>query len=123
EIEEICWVDTLALAKARFPGMANSLDALCRRFKISLADREKHGALIDARLLADVYLELKGGRERRLELTPAIMAQAVGAARQAAYGARPRPLALRSTDAERERHAAFIREVVKSDDLWKKHGF
>ncbi|WP_333587220.1 DNA polymerase III subunit epsilon [Phenylobacterium sp.] len=123
EIEEIRWVDTLALAKARFPGMANSLDALCRRFKISLADREKHGALIDARLLADVYLELKGGRERRLELTPAIMAQAVGAARQAAYGARPRPLALRSTDAERERHAAFIREVVKSDDLWKKHGF
>ena len=83
---------------------------------------KKHGALIDARLLADVYLELKGGRERRLELTPAAMAQAVGAARQAAYGARPRPLALRSTDAERDRHAAFIRDVVKSDDLWKKHG-
>src|SRR5690606_4816406 len=57
------WIDTLALAKQRFPGMHNSLDALCKRFKISLADREKHGALIDARLLAAVYLELKGGRE------------------------------------------------------------
>ena len=122
EICETRWVDTLALARVRFPGRANSLDALCRRFKISLADREKHGALIDARLLADVYLELKGGRERKLELAPAIMAQAVGAARQAAYGARPRPLAFRSTDAERERHAAFVRDVVKSDTLWKKHG-
>jgi len=122
EIIEHRWVDTLVLARARFPGMANSLDALCRRFKISLADREKHGALIDARLLADVYLELKGGRERRLELAPAIMAQAVGAARQASYGARPRPLAARSTPDERDRHAAFVREVVKSEDLWRKHG-
>jgi DNA polymerase-3 subunit epsilon len=117
------WIDTLALAKQRFPGMHNSLDALCKRFKISLADREKHGALIDARLLAAVYLELKGGRERRLELTSSAAVAAVSVARQSAYGARPRPLAFRSTDAERELHAAFVRDVVKSDLLWKKHGF
>ena len=117
------WVDTLALAKQRFPGMHNSLDALCKRFKISLSEREKHGALIDAKLLAAVYLELKGGRERRLELTATAAAVSmVHAASQNAYGARPRPLAPRSTDAEREVHAAFIREVLKSEDLWGKFG-
>lgn len=116
------WVDTLALAKVRFPGMHNSLDALCKRFKISLSEREKHGALIDAKLLAAVYLELKGGRERRLELTSAMAAQAVSAARQSSYGARPRPLPVRSTDAERELHAAFIRETVKDETLWSKFG-
>lgn len=117
------WIDTLALAKHRFPGMHNSLDALCKRFKISLSEREKHGALIDAKLLAAVYLELKGGRERRLELTAAESVTAVAAATQNEYGVRPRPLAPRSTDSERELHAAFIRDVVKSDELWKKHGF
>jgi DNA polymerase-3 subunit epsilon len=116
------WVDTLALAKHRFPGMHNSLDALCKRFKISLSEREKHGALIDAKLLAAVYLELKGGRERRLELTSAAMVTAVAAAANNAYGARQRPLAPRSTEEERALHASFIRDVVKSDDLWKKHG-
>jgi DNA polymerase-3 subunit epsilon len=122
-LHESRWVDTLELAKQRFPGMHNSLDALCRRFKISLSEREKHGALIDARLLAAVYLELKGGRERKLELTASTSTTAVTVARQAAYGARPRPLAFRSTSEERERHEAFIRDVVKSDILWKKHGF
>jgi len=121
-LHESRWVDTLALARQRFPGMHNSLDALCKRFKISLSEREKHGALIDARLLAAVYLELKGGRERRLELTTAAMTIAVSAARQSAYGARPRPLALRSTDVEREMHAAFIRDILKDETLWKKHG-
>ncbi|RAK57320.1 DNA polymerase III subunit epsilon [Phenylobacterium deserti] len=121
-LHEHRWVDTLALAKQRFPGMHNSLDALCKRYKISLSEREKHGALIDAKLLAAVYLELKGGRERRLELTSASMISAVSAATQAAYGARPRPLAPRSTEQEREIHAAFIREQVKSDELWGKFG-
>jgi DNA polymerase-3 subunit epsilon len=122
EIEEERWVDTLALAKRRFPGMHNSLDALCKRFKISLSEREKHGALIDAKLLAAVYLELKGGRERRLELTSAAAVTMVAAATQNAYGARPRPLAPRSTEEERAIHAGFIREVVKSDELWARFG-
>jgi DNA polymerase-3 subunit epsilon len=116
------WIDTLALAKQRFPGMHNSLDALCKRFKISLSEREKHGALIDAKLLAAVYLELKGGRERRLELTSSVMVQAVAAAKNNAYGARPRPLGPQSTEEERQTHASFIRDVVKSDALWKKFG-
>jgi DNA polymerase-3 subunit epsilon len=121
-LHEHRWVDTLALARTRFPGMHNSLDSLCKRFKISLSEREKHGALIDARLLAAVYLELKGGRERRLELQTQAMINAVVTASRAAYGQRPRALAPRATEAERETHASFIRDMLKSDELWKKHG-
>ena len=121
-LHESRWIDTLALARVRFPGMHNSLDALCKRFKISLADREKHGALIDARLLAEVYLELKGGRERRLGLQTQAMVNAAVVASRAAYGERARPLASRSTAAERETHASFVRDVLKSDELWNKHG-
>lgn len=61
-------VDTLELAKKRFPGMPNSLDALCRRFSIDLSARTTHNALLDCRLLADVYVELTGGRQRGLSL-------------------------------------------------------
>jgi DNA polymerase-3 subunit epsilon len=61
-------IDTLALAKARFPGMPNSLDALCRRFEIDLSLRTTHNALLDCKLLAEVYVELTGGRQRGLIL-------------------------------------------------------
>jgi len=118
EIPEPRWIDTLALARRRFPGMQNSLDALCKRFKISLSEREKHGALIDARLLAAVYLELCGGRERGLELTVAVATSGVEAGPRGPYGARPRPLPARSTEAERAAHAEFVLGSVKSD-LWK----
>ena len=121
-LHEARWIDTLALARVRFPGMHNSLDALCKRFKISLAERDKHGALVDARLLAGVYLELRGGRERRLELSAAAMTGVAVAASRAAYGQRPRSLAPRSTDAECQAHAEFIRDVVKTDDLWARFG-
>jgi DNA polymerase-3 subunit epsilon len=121
-LHEHRWIDTLALARVRFPGMHNSLDALCKRFKISLSEREKHGALVDAKLLAAVYLELKGGRERRLELNTEVMVSAAVAASRAAYGERPRPLAARSTEDERQAHGSFIRDIVKSDALWKRFG-
>jgi DNA polymerase III subunit epsilon len=61
------FVDTLAVARSRFPGAPNSLDALCRRFAIDLAAREKHGAEIDCGLLAEVYVELLGGRQPGLD--------------------------------------------------------
>lgn len=122
EIHERQWIDTLSLAKQRFPGMHNSLDALCKRFKISLSEREKHGALIDAKLLAAVYLELKGGRERRLELSTAEMVAAVSVAARVEYGTRPRALAARSTEEERAIHAAFIRDKVKGEALWSPFG-
>jgi DNA polymerase-3 subunit epsilon len=110
------WVDTLIMAQKRFPGMHNSLDALCKRFKISLAEREKHGALIDAKLLAHVYLELRGGRERALDLSGAEAAAAASAGRPA-YGPRPRPLAPRLTGAEAAAHETFIVAEVKNA-LW-----
>jgi DNA polymerase-3 subunit epsilon len=64
-------VDTLALAKARFPGLPNSLDALCRRYGIDLSARTTHNALLDCRLLSEVYVQLTGGRQRGLELAGA----------------------------------------------------
>ena len=118
------WTCTLVMAKKRFPGMYNSLDALCKRFKISLVDREKHGAMIDCRLLAEVYLELRGGRERGLDLSQAQLTTAVAmAANQVAYGARPRTLEPRLTDAEREAHQAFVASVLKDKAIWLKSGF
>lgn len=113
------WIDTLGLAQKRFPGMANSLDALCKRFKVSLAERTLHGALIDARLLASVYLELKGGRERSLDLAgPSV--QATKIAEISTYGSRARPLASASTDAERARHAAFVHAMLPDVSLWRR---
>jgi len=121
-LHEARWLDTLGLAQKRFPGMYNSLDALCKRFKISLAEREKHGALIDARLLAEVYLELQGGRERGLELTPQTARETAAAAPKTQYGARPRILPARSTVEERAAHLEFIRVNLKDKALWLKLG-
>lgn len=61
-------IDTVGIARRKFPGAPAKLDALCKRFEIDLSARTKHGALLDAELLADVYLELMGGRQERLEL-------------------------------------------------------
>lgn len=117
--DEARWVDTLPLAQKRFPGMYNSLDALCKRFKISLADREKHGALVDTRLLASVYLELRGGNARVLDLTPVAQTTIQTAVvNTVSYGPRPRPLAPKSTPEERAAHAAFIHKTLKDAALW-----
>jgi len=106
--------------------MYNSLDALCKRFKVSLAERDKHGALIDAQLLAAVYLELRGGKERGLDLAPRVEARPAGRAAQtvasANHGPRPRPLAPRSTEEERAAHEAFIKGTIKSGALWARWG-
>ncbi|QDH71985.1 DNA polymerase III subunit epsilon [Brevundimonas sp. M20] len=116
------WIDTLQLAQKKFPGMPNSLDALCKRFKVSLADRTFHGALIDARLLAEVYLELRGGKERRLDLSSARVTAVSGPVTAAAHGARPRPLAARSTEAERAAHLEFLKATLKDHTLWEGYG-
>lgn len=121
-VPEPRWADTLAMARKRFPGMHNSLDALCKRFKISLAERDKHGALLDARLLAAVYLELQGGRERALDFAVVASAETVESVSmevtRVTYGARPRPLALRSTEDERAAHTAFVQKALKDKAIW-----
>ena len=116
--------DTLAIARKRFPGAQASLDALCRRFGVDNSNREKHGALLDSELLAEVYLELRGGRQQGLGLDTASPATGAPEGRaESAAGpgapARPRPLAPRITEQERAAHDAFIAEMGELA-LWKK---
>jgi DNA polymerase-3 subunit epsilon len=114
------WVCTLQLAQKRYPGMHNSLDALCRRYNVSLSERDKHGALLDARLLASVYLELKGGRERSLDFAAVAAGEDAPVHVRPVYGARPRPLAPLSTEAERAAHAVFVAKALKGADGWAR---
>jgi len=111
------FVDTLVLARHKFPGASNSLDALCKRFDISLASRSTHGALIDAELLAKVYLELKGGRARSFDLqSEEVVVEIVTQAAQA----RPKPLAALLTPEERTIHEKFIAETLSDNAIWKR---
>ena len=98
-------VDTLELARTRFPGLPNSLDALCRRFGIDLSERTSHNALLDCRLLADVYIELTGGRQRGLSLA-AEARQTIAVVYQASSARIPRPIV--PSAAEVAAHAAFV---------------
>ncbi len=100
-------LDTLAMARQRFPGAPASLDALCRRFGVDNSGREKHGALIDCFLLADVYLELIGGRQPDFALGAAD-GRGSGAASDWRPRPRPNPLPPRLTEAEDQAHAAFV---------------
>ena len=108
-------IDTLAIARRKFPGAQNSLDALCRRFNVDNSNRVKHGALLDSELLAEVYLELIGGREPGLGLA----ADAGGKSRagQVRRAPRDKPLPPLLTEEERKAHAAFI-ATLGDDTLW-----
>lgn len=110
-------VDTLALARARHPGAKHSLDALCARFGIDRSQRVKHGALVDAQLLAQVYIELTGGRQIGLALAVEPEGVAAGAPVRATVVARP-PRPHSATAEELARHAAFIARLV--DPLWSQ---
>ncbi len=110
-------VDTLDMARTRFPGLPNSLDALCRRYAIDLSERTTHNALLDCRLLAQVYLELIGGRQRGLALLTEEGSAAAGrpAVSYALRTARtPRPIV--PDAAALEAHAAFIGRLA--DPIW-----
>jgi DNA polymerase-3 subunit epsilon len=103
-------VDTLALARRKHPMGPNSLDALCRRYGIDNAHRTKHGALLDSELLAEVYIEMTGGRQAALGLTGIEQSATIIEIDELAVGAtgRPRPLASRLTEAELEAHQALV---------------
>jgi DNA polymerase-3 subunit epsilon len=111
-------VDTIEIAKRKIPGARYSLDELCKRFGVDLSARSKHGALLDAQLTAEIYLELIGGRQKGLMLAPVEIAAAqvteiVRAARQ-----RPVKLAPLITAAELEIHAAFVTKELGDKALW-----
>src|SRR5919107_2300462 len=101
-------IDTLALARRKHPGASNSLDALCARYNIDNSRRTKHGALLDAEILAEVYIELIGGKQADLGLSTRPQAPIVRPTNTAApREARPRITISRLTEAELEAHEAF----------------
>lgn len=106
-------VDSLALARAAFPGAQNSLDALCRRYDIDLSQRTTHNALLDVKLLAEVYLQLKGGRQPGLTLGSAPVVQNILA--EAAAPRTPRPM--RTTPEQEAAFEAFLAKI--KDPAWK----
>jgi DNA polymerase III subunit epsilon len=104
-------VDTLALARQKHPMGPNSLDALCKRYGIDNSKRDKHGALLDSELLADVYLELIGGRQSALSLSAITVATRAAIAPAGLVRTRPHPLASRLSEAEIIAHKALIAEL------------
>ncbi len=113
-------IDTLAIARQKFPGSPASLDALCRRFGVDNSRREKHGALLDSEILAEVYLELIGGRQPDLVLAPTGAARSTGGTAPA-WRARPRAETLppRLTEEEEAAHTAFVAKLGDGA-LWLK---
>ena len=119
-------VDTVALARKRHPGAKLSLDALCSRYGIDRSHRVKHGALLDAELLAQVYVELRGGRQIGLELAADAASSQSGDThqpatlqlRQAPTGARREPRPHAASAAELARHAEFVGKMKAP--LWLK---
>jgi DNA polymerase-3 subunit epsilon len=115
-------LDTLLIARQKFPGAPASLDALCRRFGVDNSAREKHGALLDSEILAEVYLELIGGRQPDLVLAGTARMPSTGAAAVLDWRPQPRPVPLppRLTEPEAAAHAAFVAEMGEAA-LWLKH--
>lgn len=110
-------IDTVLIARKKFPGAPASLDALCKRFEIDNSARTKHGALLDAELLAEVYLELIGARQPRLALGAGKAAPAgLGLVSSPPEARAPRPHA--PSEAEAAAHAAFVDRL--EDPIWRK---
>jgi len=112
-------VDTLAIARKKFPGSPSSLDALCRRFGIDNTSRTLHGALLDSEILAEVYLELIGGKQPDFGLST--RAEPKEGETNSAWAPRPRatPLPSRISEKEKAAHAEFVGKLG-GDVLWLK---
>jgi DNA polymerase III subunit epsilon len=123
-IESRCGVlDTLKLARELHPGQRNSLDALCKRYAVDNASRDLHGALLDAEILAEVYLAMTGG-QANLDLSAATPAAAHQAQSAGGEAIRRGPLrVIRASDEEREAHAERLRAIDKASDgacVWRR---
>lgn len=113
-------LDTLAIARKRFPGSPASLDALCRRFGIDNSSRTLHGALLDSEILAEVYLELTGGRQPDFALKSGQKSASGGDSQQSwRPEKRGTKLPSRLTEEETAAHTAFI-DAMGDSALWKK---
>lgn len=122
-LPQIDWeraVDTLAIARKKFPGAPASLDALCRRYGIDNSARTLHGALLDSEILAEVYLEMIGGRQPDFGLAAVATSSSVeDQAVETRIGARPKPLAARTTEDEKNAHDAFV-GAMGENALWAR---
>ena len=117
-IDQANVLDTLALARQRHPGMANSLDALCQRYGVDTSRREKHGALLDSLLLAEVYAELMGGRQACLQLT--VARKTFARENSGLLRKRPAPLPSRLSEDEIRAHCDFITSLGKNP-IWMRY--
>lgn len=114
-------VDTLKIARSKFPGARNSLDALCKRFFVDNSNRSLHGALLDSELLAEVYLELVGGKEPDLELsTNTIKKDNNSQNKISNISARKNKLKSRITNIDEKNHRDFLASLPK-ESLWLKN--
>jgi DNA polymerase-3 subunit epsilon len=111
-------IDTIEIAKRKIPGARYSLDELCKRFGVDLTGRAKHGALLDADLTAQIYLELIGGRQRGLALAPAEIIAADIEPESATARQRPHKLPPRLSAEEIALHAAFVAKELGDAALW-----
>lgn len=112
-------LDTLKIARRKFPGSPASLDALCRRFGIDNSAREKHGALLDSEILAEVYLELTGGKQPDFALSQVKTKATHQQGDTWRPTPRPTPLPPRLSDTEKAAHAAFV-DALGDDAVWAK---
>lgn len=114
-------VDTLSIARRKFPGSPASLDALCRRFSIDNSARTLHGALLDSEILAEVYLELIGGRQPDFALSQAVTVEGLSATSPKVWHppARPSPLVSRLSEVEADAHAKFV-ATLGDVAVWKR---
>jgi DNA polymerase-3 subunit epsilon len=119
DLEDV--IDTLSLARRKHPGASNSLDALCARYGIDNSRRTKHGALLDAEILAEVYIELIGGKQAGLDLTIAAPAAAgANAITGLPREVRPRIIVSKLTEAERGAHEALVHSLGPNA-LWREY--
>ena len=112
-------IDTLAIARKKFPGSPASLDALCRRFNIDNSARTLHGALLDSEILAEVYLELIGGRQPDFGLSDAHNTGEKKVDEERQVFKRPKPLKTRLTVKDEETHKSFVKKLGASA-MWNK---
>ena len=121
-LRQIPWeqaIDTLEIARKRFPGSPASLDALCRRFNIDNSSRTLHGALLDSEILAEVYLELIGGRQPDFGLSSVTRNTSGTGGEDWTPRPRPTPLASRLSEKEAAAHADFVAKLG-DDAVWLK---
>lgn len=120
ELPKERFVDTLVMAKKKYPGASATLDALCKRFDISLASRDVHTAVVDSQLLAAVYLELLGGREHSFAFEDEVDEEAQKLIKRIPLPQRPKKLSSLITPEENEAHLKFV-DTLGDDPMWKKY--